>query len=229
MTLRRLCSFVLLPGALSAFSACGEDPESKPNESRPSTAEIRSGTEASTGSAGGSLRTNGAPSDPGLAARVKDALLRDPETTAKQITVQAIGGEITLSGFVDSVGEKAAAARVARSVEKVERVENNLTVGHTDDEVGDGALASRVKAALLNDRATAGRKINVDALQGVVQLSGYVDSIDEKRRAGEIAAEVKGATNVQNKIEVTPKEAPADPSGAKAADKADAKARANPR
>jgi osmotically-inducible protein OsmY len=226
MTFRRFCALVLVPGVLAALGACGADPESKPSEIASPAAEGRAGPASNNVAAGGSLRPNGAPSDDrGLAGKVKDALLRDPETTARQITVQAVGGEITLSGFVDSAGEKMAAARVARAVTGVERVENNLAVGHTDDEVGDGALASRVKAALVQDNATSGRQVNVDVLQGVAQLSGYVDTPDERRRAAEVAAEVKGVRSVQNKLEVKSKE-PSAPSGDRPNDKGEAKAKA---
>lgn len=149
------------------------------------------------------MQPNGAPSDdPALAATVKDALFKDPETTARQITVQVMNGTATLSGFVDSWIEKVAAGRVAHNCANVKAVNNNLSIGHTDDEMGDGPVAERVKAALFVDHGTVGKKINVAALQGVVQLSGYVSSAEERSRAGELAASIHGVTDVQNKLEV---------------------------
>lgn len=206
MSFRSLSMLTALPVLLASSFACETD-------TKPETVEVVPSTEPGQADANGmpaganaeaqALKPNGAPSDnPALAAAVKDALFKDPETTAKQITVQVVDGEVKLSGFVDSWAEKMAAGRVARAVGNVQSVDNNLTVGHTDDELGDGPIAVRVKAALFSDPWTTGKKINVAALQGVVQLSGVVSSADEKQRAAEIAESILGVTDVQNKLEV---------------------------
>jgi osmotically-inducible protein OsmY len=44
----------------------------------------------------------------------------------------------------------------------------------------------------------------VEVRSGVVQLSGFVSSADEKREAEQIASQVAGVTDVRNSIAVEP-------------------------
>jgi osmotically-inducible protein OsmY len=72
------------------------------------------------------------------------------------------------------------------------------TGGYVDDSV----ITTKVKADLVNDPATKARDINVETFKGVVQLSGFVNTGQEKDRAGEIARNVKGVVDVKNNIVV---------------------------
>jgi hyperosmotically inducible protein len=42
----------------------------------------------------------------------------------------------------------------------------------------------------------------VDTLKGVVQLSGFVDSVAQKSQAGVVAAKVEGVKDIRNNIVV---------------------------
>ena len=46
-----------------------------------------------------------------ITAKVKSALIADPETKARQIDVEVFRGTVQLNGFVDNAAEKSAAAR----------------------------------------------------------------------------------------------------------------------
>ena len=63
-----------------------------------------------------------------LTGKVKAALVDDSATKAHQIDVETFRGTVQLNGFVDSADAKAAATRVANSVEGVQRVDNNLAI-----------------------------------------------------------------------------------------------------
>jgi hyperosmotically inducible protein len=63
-----------------------------------------------------------------LTAKVKAALIADPVTKAGQINVDTNGGIVQLSGFVDSSAEKSKATEVARTVEGVRDVQNQLDI-----------------------------------------------------------------------------------------------------
>jgi hyperosmotically inducible periplasmic protein len=143
-----------------------------------------------------------------ITARVKAALVDDPATKARQIEVDTFRGTVQLNGFVDSADEKAAATRVAHSVNGVQNVRNNLNVGHTDRAAGevvdDSVVTTKVKAALVAEPATKARDITVITREGIVQLSGFVDSATEKATAGEVAQGVAGVKQVRNDLEVKP-------------------------
>lgn len=64
-----------------------------------------------------------------VTASVKAKLAEDQETSAANINVKTIeGGIVQLSGFAASEREKTRAGEIARSVEGVTRVQNDLVV-----------------------------------------------------------------------------------------------------
>jgi hyperosmotically inducible protein len=75
------------------------------------------------------------------------------------------------------------------------------TVGETID---DATITTRVKTALLNDPAVAGLKIDVDTFQGLVTLSGRVESRDEESKAVAIARRTPGVRDVKSTLQVNP-------------------------
>ena len=70
--------------------------------------------------------------------------------------------------------------------------------------VDDRAISTSVKVKLLEDKATGGMSINVDALNGTVALSGFAKTQAEKDAAGRIAANTKGVREVRNNLIVRP-------------------------
>lgn len=66
--------------------------------------------------------------------------------------------------------------------------------------VDDAVVTTRVKAAIFDELALKTFQINVTTYQGVVQLSGFVDSAENARKAGEIARGVKGVKEVKNDL-----------------------------
>jgi hyperosmotically inducible protein len=68
--------------------------------------------------------------------------------------------------------------------------------------VDDAVITSKVKKALLGDDAVKSFAVSVETLKGVVQLSGFVDTSDQKFAAGKDAMGVNGVTDVQNNLAV---------------------------
>jgi hypothetical protein len=64
----------------------------------------------------------------------------------------------------------------------------------------DKQINARVKTAMYADPLVKGTEVEVITLNGVVQLSGFVNNAAEKERAGEIAASVPGVVKVYNNI-----------------------------
>lgn len=74
------------------------------------------------------------------------------------------------------------------------------TSASTGEYIDDRALTAKVKTALIRDDEVQARDINVDTFKGTVQLTGFVDSRDDVRRAEEIAEGVEGVRTVQNDL-----------------------------
>jgi len=68
----------------------------------------------------------------------------------------------------------------------------------------DDELAEHVEDALLETRQLNLGHIDVDVEDGVVYLSGEMDSSDSKAKAYEITEKVQGVKKVVNKLEVEP-------------------------
>jgi hyperosmotically inducible protein len=66
--------------------------------------------------------------DSAITAKVKAALAGDPRTKAHQVNVETREGKVQLSGFVDSSEAKSTAEELARAVDNVKSVDNELDV-----------------------------------------------------------------------------------------------------
>jgi len=72
----------------------------------------------------------------------------------------------------------------------------------TGEYVDDSTITSKVKAAIFDDPALKVFQINVETFKGEVQLSGFVDSAQAVKRAGEVARSVGGVKSVKNNLNV---------------------------
>ena len=59
-----------------------------------------------------------------------------------------------------------------------------------------------MKAALAQDPGVRAIDVRVQAFKGTVQLAGFADSEEQKKRAEEIARGIAGVKSVENKIAV---------------------------
>jgi hyperosmotically inducible protein len=84
----------------------------------------------STGCAGDKYHqsTGEAIDDHGISSRVKHALANDGEYKYDGVEVNTFKGTVQLSGFVDSSSQNSRAAQLAKGVEGVQDVVNNITV-----------------------------------------------------------------------------------------------------
>jgi hyperosmotically inducible protein len=66
--------------------------------------------------------------------------------------------------------------------------------------VDDTVVTTRVKSKFAADKTVSAMAIEVETMKGVVQLSGFAKSMDEKSRAEQLARSVDGVVNVHNDI-----------------------------
>lgn len=70
--------------------------------------------------------------------------------------------------------------------------------------IDDATITTRVKARMAEDKTVSAASINVETLNGTVQLSGFAKSQKEKDTAAEIARTTKNVRDVRNNIVVRP-------------------------
>lgn len=72
----------------------------------------------------------------------------------------------------------------------------------TGQTIDDGVITAKVKAELVDNDIVEAGEVNVTTYRGVVQLSGFVDSNDEKSQATKAAQSVEGVKEVRNDLKV---------------------------
>jgi osmotically-inducible protein OsmY len=70
----------------------------------------------------------------------------------------------------------------------------------TGEYVDDSFITTKVKGALFEDPDLKSREIDVETFKGVVQLSGFVGSKEEKQKAVEVASKVSGVKSVKDSM-----------------------------
>ena len=145
--------------------------------------------------------------DSAITAKVKAALVDHDSIKSTDISVKTDKSVVTLSGFVESQSQAEQAVSVAKGVEGVASVSDKLHVRDSKSQsmkgyAGDAATTSEIKAKLLADDVVPSRKVKVETTDGVVQLSGTVESQAQSERAESIAKAIDGVKSVKNDLKV---------------------------
>lgn len=137
--------------------------------------------------------------------------------SAFDIDVSVYSGEVTLTGAVEDDVQKDLAEEIARGIDGVDDVDNNIEVasdterrirGDDDsdrsfgDRVSDATTTATVKSKLLWNRNTGGLDINVSTRNGNLTLEGESDSEASKELAERLASNTDGVRSVDNRIQV---------------------------
>jgi hyperosmotically inducible protein len=170
--------------------------------------------------------------DSAITAKVKTALLADPEVKGLAVDVDTHDGVVALQGRVASRALADRAAELARGIDGVKSVDNRLVadagagtavdragektaatldragakaeaaLDRTGDTLADAAITAKVKSAFLADSQVKGLAIDVDTKAGVVTLNGALASTANVERAVDIARKVEGVKSVENQLTV---------------------------
>jgi osmotically-inducible protein OsmY len=154
------------------------------------------------GSANANARNQarGGASDGLTTLKIKLALLANNPTSGFETEVDTKGGVVTLTGMVDTSEAKAAADEVAKKIDGVTSVNNQLQVvpeakrtevSATDDKIEDG-----ISRALDNDPKLKDLSLAVDSNAGVVSLDGTVDTSEQLLYAAQTIRKIPGVKSV---------------------------------
>ena len=162
-------------------------------------------------------------SDATINTAVKEKITTDPTVKSAAIDVTTKDGVVTLSGTVDTAGEKERAVTLARQTNRVLDVVDRLDVRETSPTtgtwppgprghhggferegmpMGDDGIEAAVRSRLTTDALVGTLGIDVDADRGVVSLSGRVRSEAERVRAIELARQTRGVMRVEDHVDV---------------------------
>ena len=146
----------------------------------------------------------GAVSDSWLTSKTKIALFADDRVKGRDVRIETVNGEVYLRGKVDSEEAKTAASEIAKSVEGVKSVKNDLQVvaptARKTVQANDKQITKAIETTLGKDPQL--KKIDVRTDAGVVVLSGEVPNISAAAKASEMAHRVDGVKAVKNELRV---------------------------
>jgi len=149
--------------------------------------------------------------DATITATIKSKLLWNSTTDGLDIHVDTNNGKVTLTGFARSSGEKEQAGRIAKYTSGVVALKNEIAIGakaegpdklkakeaKAEQAVSDTWITSKVKSSLMFTRGVDSFDITVTTLNGVVSLSGVVDSTAERELAVRVAQDIRGVKKVE--------------------------------
>jgi len=148
------------------------------------------------------VRPGNIPADDALEKQVANALLVNPWVDRFEIDIDAVAGWVYLSGDVTTFFEKNVAERVAENVKGVINVINNITYPDSWIWKPDQEIREDVKDELFWSPFVDEEQVSVTVSNGVVTLTGNVETWSERKSAEDNAYE-GGAKNVINNLTVT--------------------------
>lgn len=139
-------------------------------------------------------------SDSWITSKTKIALFADSRVSSTSVNVETQKGMVYLRGKVENDAAKKAAEEVARGIEGIQGVKNELQVVPESAkkvvEAKDDEITKQVKARLKADAKLKSLDVRTD--NGVVTLQGKLPSIMDSARASQMAREVPGVRSVRN-------------------------------
>ena len=143
-------------------------------------------------------------SDSWLTSKTKIALFSDGRVKGRDVSVETTNGKVFLRGKVDSQEAKTAAGDVAKNIEGVKSVKNDLQVvaptARKAVQANDKEITKAVESRFAKDANL--KKVDVRTDAGVVVLSGEVPNISVSAKASEMAHQVDGVQAVKNELRV---------------------------
>jgi osmotically-inducible protein OsmY len=141
--------------------------------------------------------------DAELQVDVLDELLWETRVEeAREIAVFVRDGTVTLRGTVGSLGAKHAAARAAKRVAGVRRVDNQLDVRLLIEHRRDDADLRGDVLRALSSNVFVPEGVDATVEDGVVTLTGVVDFRNQREAAAETVRSLRGVKGIHDEIKV---------------------------
>jgi hyperosmotically inducible protein len=152
--------------------------------------------------------------DAWIDGKLEGSYLLNSELDGFKIGTEVEGGKVMLTGHVPSDAHKQLAEEIAKNLDGVTAVQNDLVVAEDGDDYdeNDRNFSARfydmtttvgLKSNFAVNDSLEAHEINIDTKDGVVTLEGEVETKAEAMLAEEIASSYDHVTSVQNNLRVT--------------------------
>lgn len=146
--------------------------------------------------------------DAAITTKVKAKYLGEDRLKGSHIKVTTTNGVVTLTGSALNSDSKSAAEELARDVNGVKSVDDELTTSASQGSVhkamaktervgSDSWITTKVKTEIMADSVSKGFKVSVKTVNGVVMLSGVLPNDDAVAHVKDLAEKVEGVKSVR--------------------------------
>jgi hyperosmotically inducible protein len=141
--------------------------------------------------------------DARISLEVKLALIADGRTSGFATDVDTRDGTVTLSGKVDTDQAKSAADEVAKKIDGVTSVNNQLQVvpdaKRKEVDATDDKITDAIEKAMDTDPSLTDVGLSANSNNGVITLDGTVETREQLLKAAEVIRKVPGVRSVDTK------------------------------
>lgn len=144
--------------------------------------------------------------DGSVTVAIGSKLVLDPEISRYRIDIDTLKGVVTLHGAVENDDQRREVERISKATDGVLDVVNHLEIDTeprtTAAQFEDGQIGMIIDSKLIVDPEVHSRNVHVDVADGVVTLSGIVESAIARSEAEQLAGSVDGVVRVVNELTV---------------------------
>lgn len=140
-----------------------------------------------------------------ITAKVKKQLFAEPSINSFDISVTTRNGSVTLAGFVTDPEIATKVVQITSNIDSVKWVNDILLIKDKPhrtikEYISDLTITSQIQVNLLLQKGVPSLSIQVETVDGIVQLTGYVDNLDQQILAEEVVSKVERVQNVKNNL-----------------------------
>lgn len=153
----------------------------------------------------------GALSDTGIKANIDKLWLEKDSSLFSNVGIAVQNGQVLLTGSVPTKKARNEAERLAKQVEGVKKVFNEIQVGEPHsfgDASNDVWISTKVRANMVATQGLHSNNYSVTTFNGVVYLMGIAQNQQELNKAIQVARSVEGVRRVISHVALKTTPAP---------------------
>ena len=150
------------------------------------------------------------PSDSDISSGIQSQFAADKTTSDLNVKVSSKAGVVMLKGKINTDAEADKLIQIAESTQGVKDVNTSqLMVKESKHSMSDTAITAKVKGLYVRDKLFGDKDIsmmgvNVETINGIVYLTGTVETQPQADNAVKLAKSIHDVKKVESKLDVKP-------------------------
>lgn len=142
-----------------------------------------------------------------ITAKIKSKIALDPTISVFKVAVSTNNGVVTLAGTVDSDTDASALVQIASATAGVSDVNTlGLKIKNSTQPFTDTMITAKIKGVYIREKLMGkdvpATSVSVETNNGIVYLSGTVETKEQADNAIKLAKSVKGVKQVESRLKI---------------------------